>query len=534
MPKHIIIYDDLNNILNKRNTALLELFNQVDITLNKRSELWDRYSRGITLQDTISEVHPKLQILLEKFIVDIGTGYLSGEINYDVEVSNDIESKIKEKIFNIAPVTATYADELRSILYTLASLNNDRTEETALFRQALLYGSTYERILETENNNLKYINLDALNTVAIYNNDVDAKLEAVISRFLTGENGVDINYYRVYTKSDVRIYRCDNRTEVKDKVKEEDVKPHNWNKVPVVCYESDFSILDRCQGLIISYENLINNVYDTYQYNAEDCKMKIVGYRPQNPVMIPNPEYDPADPKKKDLPKMMINPLRQEEDEFVLKGKTFYVEEGGDADWLTKPVEANDVTKMLNYYMDGIFQLCGIPNTSDLAFNSGDLNASAIDRKFYIMSIAMSDIREGITGLIYERFKMLLDRINLKNGTKYDIHNVTITVHTNLPSMEDENIDQMIRLNGLLSQETILEKLGYDYETEKARKLEEDDLYGINNNLGEIEQTDETVTGSSTKQEKSDDDTNNDASSDDKVRHPILQYQTKPDGRTSH
>lgn len=530
MPKHIIIYKPLEDVLNST-SDMLDLFDKVDKVLTKRAALWERYSRGITLQDTMSETNP-LQILLEKFIVDIGTGYLSGNITYDVEVSSEIESKIKKKIFNLEPVTAEYADELRSILYTIVNLNNDHTEETELFRQALLYGSTYERIMEDDTNTLRYINLDALNTVAIYNNDIDAKLEAVISKFITRENGVDIGYYRIYTKDNILIYRVDNRQRVKNKISIKESKSHNWGRVPVVCYESDFSILDRCQGLIISYENLINNVYNTYQYNAEDCKMKIVGYRAQNPVMIPNPEYDPADPKKKDLPKMVINPLRIEEDNFILQGKTFYVEEGGNADWMTKPVEANDVTKMLNYYMDGIFQVCGIPNTSDLAFNSGDLNASAIDRKFYIMAIAMSDIHEGITKLIYERFKMLLNRINLKNKTNYDVNNVTITIHTNLPSMEDENIDQMIRLDGLLSQETILEKLGYDYETEKARK-EEENLYEIGN-LDKVEPVNKQVNSDTSKQEKSDITTNTNSSGDDKVRHPILQYETKPDGRTSH
>lgn len=531
MVKHITIFKSIDDVLST-DSELLELFDKVDKVLNKRAVLWEKYSRGITLQDPINE-NNKIQILMEKFIVDIATGYLSGEIEYDVEVSSDIESKIKKKVFGISPVTGEYADELRSILYTLASLNNDRKEEEELFKQVLLYGSVYERVIETSEG-LQYMNLDALNTVAVYNNDVDAKLKAVVSKFVTKENGNDIYYYRVYTDKDILVYRVDNRKRAKDKIAldDENSTNHNWGRVPVNCYESDFSILDRCTGLIETYQALLNNVYDTYQYNAEDCKMKIVGYRPQNPVMIPNPEYDPTDAKKKDLPKMIINPARVEEDNFILQGKTFYVEEGGDADWLIKPVKADDATTMLNFYIDSIFQMCGIPNTSDLAFNSGDLNASAIDRKFYIMSIALSDVREGVTQLIYGRLKMLLDRINMKHKTKYDIHNVTITIHTNLPSMEDENIDQMIRLDGLLSQETILERLGYDYETEKARKLEEDDLYGIN--VGATKQNNRQTNVSTEGEEDGGNESNSNAPKDDKVRHAILQYETKPDGRTSH
>ena len=47
--------------------------------------------------------------------------------------------------------------------------------------------------------------------------------------------------------------------------------------------------------------------------------------------------------------------------------------------------------------------------------------------------------------------------------------------------MTDENIDQMLRLDGILSEETILEKLGYDYETEKDRKESE-----LNANMARI------------------------------------------------
>ena len=228
MVKHITIFEPLEKVFEKEN-EIFDLFDKVDKVLAKRTELWNRYSRGITLQDTLAGTSNDIQILLEKFIVDIATGYLSGEIEYDVEVSSSIESKIKKKIFNIAPVTADYADELRSILYTLASLNDDRKEEEELFRQVLLYGSVYERVMETTDNQLKYICLDALNTVAVYNNDVDAKLEAVISKFITKENNVDVYYYRVYTKKDIQVYRVDSRTKVKDRLQKDDSesKEHN-------------------------------------------------------------------------------------------------------------------------------------------------------------------------------------------------------------------------------------------------------------------------------------------------------------------
>ena len=513
----IVIYDEF------KDTNKNELFDQVDQVLTKRKSLWERYSRGISFESD-GEVEgdgKNLQILFEKFIVDIATGYLSGEINYDVDVSSEIEQKLGKTFFGKDPVDNKYADELRYILNTLAVQNDDSQEEIRLFRQALLYGSTYERVMEDQENKLKYLNLDALNTVAVWDNSIDPKLKAVISVFQTKEGTLTKYWYRVYLPGEIQVYSRDERKIASDEegvnekhLKLEEAKDHNWKEVPVNVYESDFSILDRCASIIKAYEDLINNVRNTYQYNDTDCKMKIVGYRAQNPIMIPNP-----DPKTKDKKPMILNQARVDEDNYVLAGKTFYVEPQGDADWLIKPVDATQVTTMLKYYVDTIFQMCGIPNTADLAFNSADLNASAIDRKFYVMHITLSEIEDGIKSLMYKRFKMLLERINLKSGGNYAMDNVTITINSNLPSMTDETIQRMMQLNGVLSQETIIEKLGYDWETEKQRKEDEVNAAMANVN-NQTEEDDKNNDGKKEPGDSRNNDTDQDKSKPDKEVQP--------------
>ena len=513
----IVIYDEFED------TNKNELFDRVDQVLTKRKSLWERYSRGISFESD-GEVEgdgKNLQILFEKFIVDIATGYLSGEINYDVDVSSEIEQKLGKTLFGKEPVDNKYADELRYILNTLAVQNDDSQEEIRLFRQALLYGSTYERVMEDQENKLKYLNLDALNTVAVWDNSIDPKLKAVISVFQTKEGTLTKYWYRVYLPGEIQVYSRDDRKIASDEegvnekhLKLEEAKDHNWKEVPVNVYESDFSILDRCASIIKAYEDLINNVRNTYQYNDTDCKMKIVGYRAQNPIMIPNP-----DPKTKDKKPMILNQARVDEDNYVLAGKTFYVEPQGDADWLIKPVDATQVTTMLKYYVDTIFQMCGIPNTADLAFNSADLNASAIDRKFYVMHITLSEIEDGIKSLMYKRFKMLLERINLKSGGNYAMDNVTITINSNLPSMTDETIQRMMQLNGVLSQETIIEKLGYDWETEKQRKEDEVNAAMANVN-NQTEEDDKNNDGKKEPGDSRNNDTDQDKSKPDKEVQP--------------
>ena len=129
----------------------------------------------------------------------------------------------------------------------------------------------------------------------------------------------------------------------------------------------------------------------------------------------------------------------------------------------------------MKYYVDSIFQISGIPNTSDAAFNSGDMNASAIDRKFYTMALMLDDVKQGVTALIKHRWANFFQRINLISSTKYNIDDITIQIGTNLPSMTDENINQQLALNGIISNKTLLSNLGYDYATEKKNKEEENE-----------------------------------------------------------
>lgn len=144
--------------------------------------------------------------------------------------------------------------------------------------------------------------------------------------------------------------------------------------------------------------------------------------------------------------------------------------------WLLKEIHAEDATKYLKYYVDSIFQISGIPNTSDAAFNSGDMNASAIDRKFYTMALMLDDVRQGIKVLIKHRWANFFARINTTSPTYYNVDDVTIDIATNLPSMTDETINQQLALNGILSQKTLLSNLGYDYATEKKNKEEETEI----------------------------------------------------------
>ena len=444
-----------------------QLFTQVSSVLSKRQDLHQRYTRGSNDSTTLYD-GKSLKVPFEKFIVDLATGYLSGVPEYTVNVPSELDSKVRKSVFEEEVLSDDLINEMKSIIDYITQYNDDANEVYCLIKDLLLYGACYEVAYENENNELIYTNLDALNTVSIWDTNTPANLLAIISKYTDKTvDGQDIELYRIVDREGIRVYEVNGDKEIKQDTSLS--KEHYWNDVPGFAVEIDFSIIENSEAFISTYENLLENVKNTYQYNDIDCKMKISGYKAQNKLTIKNEKGE-----------TIINPDRIKEDEYVLKSRTFYTEEGGDAEWLIKEVDATGVTTLLKYYVDSIFQLAGIPNTADLAFNSADLNASAIDRKFYVMNMKTQDIVSNLKKALLRRFELIFNRINYKKGTKYDFRYIVIDIPKNLPSMTDETVEQMIKLNGILSEETIIEKLGYDYETEKARK--EDDL-GAGDNM---------------------------------------------------
>lgn len=491
------------------NGKIQDLFAEVDAVLQKRQSINERYLRGITSTTPGSEGN--VQIFFEKFITDLAAGYLSGEITYNAEIIDESEEPAYRLLHpsHTSPLDPDTAAQLKFIITTLSSKNDDKQVLKALFHDAVLYGAAYERQLDLINTqqtegetvvandpNYTYYPLSALNTVALFSTDISDTQQqnavALVTVYtLDSRNSEDNQEHTLYYCIECNPYTNFYGTSIYDKTTNEDAtsqyktvitlkeeKPSTHNIPTFSVFEPDpqISIIDPIISLVQNYEEIMNNINNLYHYNDTDAKLKISGYRPENPLTIPNPDFDPTKAISSSNPEKILNPARELEDQYLMNSKTFFVQEGGDVSWLLKEIHAEDATKYLKYYVDSIFQISGIPNTSDAAFNSGDMNASAIDRKFYTMALMLDDVKQGVTTLIKHRWANFFARINLVSPTHYNVDDITIEIGTNLPSMTDENINQQLALNGILSQKTLLSNLGYDYATEKKNKEEETEI----------------------------------------------------------
>lgn len=496
------------------NGKIQDLFAEVDAVLQKRQSINERYLRGISSTSPGSEGN--VQVFFEKFITDLAAGYLSGDITYNAEIIDESEEPAYRLLHpsNTKPLDPDTAAQMKYIITSLSSKNDDPTVLKALFHDAVLYGAAYERQLDLVNTqattevdaastgtsqndpNYTYYPLSALNTVALFPTDIsDAQQQNAVALVtvytLDSRNSEDNQEHTLYYCIECNPYTNNYTTSIYDKttnqdatsqyktkitLKEEKPSTHNIPTFSVFEPDPQISIIDPIISLVSNYEEIMNNLNNLYHYNDADAKLKISGYRPENPLTIPNPDFDPTKPISAENPEKILNPARELEDQYLIDSKTFYVQEGGDVGWLLKEIHAEDATKYLKYYVDSIFQISGIPNTADSAFNSGDMNASAIDRKFYTMALMLDDVRQGVTTLIKHRWANFFARINLVSPTHYNVDDITIEIGTNLPSMTDETINQQLALNGILSQKTLLSNLGYDYATEKKNKEEETEI----------------------------------------------------------
>lgn len=489
----------------KDEAKIQDLFDEVDKVLQKRQSIQERYLRGITSTNT--STGQSVEIFFEKFITDLAAGYLSGEVTYSVEIIDESEEPAYRLLHpsNTKPLDPDTAAQLKFIITTLSSKNDDQKVIKQLFHDAVLFGAAYERQLDlistdpitgtpnTTDPNYTYYPLSALNTVAIYSTDISdqnqQKPVALVTAYtLDARNSEDNQEHTLYQCVECNPYTNYYGTSIYDKTTVQDQtsqyksvitlreEKESTHKIPTFSvWEPDpqVSIIDPIISLVSNYEEIMQNLNNLYHYNDTDAKLKISGYRPENPLTIPNPAFNPEAPISASNPETILNPARIVEDNYLMNSKTFFVQEGGDVSWLLKDINATDATTYLKYYVDSIFQISGIPNTSDAAFNSGDMNASAIDRKFYTMALMLDDVRQGVKVLLKHRWANFFTRINMTSPTHYNVDDISIEINTNLPSMTDETINQQLALNGILSQKTLLSNLGYDYATEKKNKEEE-------------------------------------------------------------
>lgn len=508
-----------------------KLLKLVEPILEKRRKLHEIYSRKADdMTVMFSGKKENTVVTYEKFLTDISAGYLSGKPVYSVAtVIEDDKKELMKELFDKEPKDDKYKEKMELIIDYIVGYNDDEAEHHNFIHDILEMTSSYEILYENADNEIVYSKYSPLNTVAIWDYNIPANLIAIVRKW--DEKDIDDKIIRKCEITDKYGTKTYSMTDQYKEVKETDNQNHNWGDVPAIAVETDFSIFEPCEDIILGFEQLIQNIRNTFQYNDTDCKLKFSGYQPDNPMVISEFVIDEETGEEKEIIKE--NPARIKEDETLEKAKTLYVQENGDVDWITKPLDSTGAVEILKIYTNLMFQLAGIPNTADLAFNSADLNASAIDRKFYIMNMMTANVVSQVKKAYQRRWELIFGRINLKLDTSFDFRDIEIELPKNLPANDDEKIDSMLKLQNILSLQTIIEKLGYNYLDEKQKKdtEAEDNMVKNIERMKLLEQT--GIVDQPTVQEQTGQDEINQSKSDDEIMKEVQEKRTEKDKKSA-
>ena len=467
----------LSNVTELTEQDIPKLVTLVNQELLRREKLYRRYRRKvhsyeiIGVPDVEDENKKPVVVPFVNYIVDIGAGYLGGkEPTYEVEETAD-EDKRKTIAETLGKdlKEEDYKDKMEIIMNYITNYNDEPQENYQLVKDLLLYGSCYEMVYENEDNEIVYTRLDPLQTVAIWDYSLPKQLIGLVNIY----EEMDINSSTQYVVKIIdvngsRIYKGREKHYTEEQVDDlgNTVTVNNWGDVPAIAVETEdnLSLFEPAIELIDAYQSLIKDTKDTFNYN-NDAKLKVTGYRPENQLLTKNEKGE-----------LIENPNRVKEDNALLNMKVFYTPQDGDISWIEKTLDDSATQNTLKTYLDLIMMVTGTPQTTDLGFTKAD-NASAIDRKFFALEQMTTDAMQLLKTAYLRRWELIFSRINLKNSTNYDFRDIKITLNKNLPANDNEVVDMYMKLRGLISDDTIIERLplNFDSVSEQNKKREQDE-----------------------------------------------------------
>ncbi len=448
---------DKKNISNNINI----LWGKAIPILQHRKYLYDRYTRKYDTSDVI--------VALEFYISTIASGYFGGkEPQYKVKKINETQKGILQKIFKKVFGDKNNPKEFQTIIDYITKYNDNGSFFYDCVKDYINTGACYGLVYENKDNEVVYAHTSSLTSVAIWNYETPAQKIGLLRYWTENSNngGLDIHLelitkdYKKHYISGIETTTINKDTEVDFKEEQEEDKPVLWNDIPIFAVENPdgLALFENVITLIKKHEQVIKNNANIFQYN-DNAKLKITGFTPQNDPLI---EVTDKDGKTTTIK----NPEREKEDEAILNAKVFYTPDNtGDIDWVIKNVDDTASENHKKTCLDLPLMISGVPNVTDQGFTNAD-NSSALEKKFFPLDQVLQQADKLFKKELLRMWEIITDRINLKKNTEYDFRDIEVILTRNLPTNNQEIVDNWLKLRGLLSDKTVIDHLPYDLDSE--------------------------------------------------------------------
>lgn len=437
--------------------------------LQHRKQLYDRYTRKNDTSDVI--------VALEFYISTIASGYFGGkEPQYKVKKINETQKGILKKVFEKVFGEKNNLDEFQTIIDYITKYNDNGSFFYDCVKDYINTGACYGLVYENKENEVVYAHTSSLTSVAIWNYETPNQKIGLLRYWTENSNSGGLTVHLELITKDYKKHYIDGieQKSIKESHKtdfkeiKEDSKDVLWNDLPAFAVENPdgLALFENVITLIKKHEQVIKNNANIFQYN-DDAKLKITGFTPDNEAVIEvidengNPKLD-----SNGNPIMIKNPARKLEDDAILNAKIFYTPDNtGDIDWVIKNINDTASENHKKTCLDLALMISGVPNVTDQGFTNAD-NSSALEKKFFPLDQVLQQADKLFEKELLRMWEMITDRINLKKNMEYDFRDIEVILTRNLPTNNQEIIDNWLKLRGLLSDKTVIDHLPYDLDSE--------------------------------------------------------------------
>jgi len=400
--------------------------------------LWAYYTGGVRVnKGEVAHGRPNNQAYTNwaKYITRTATGYFMG----------------------IAP---TYAFDLEpggkngaaAALTRVFDANDETTVNYSIAEDMSIYGVGYDILWIDENSEIRLKELDPKEVFLIRSDTIEGKTLAAVRYYRTSA-GDGTGSAREITKGELYLPdRVKPFTYDAGKVAFGQEEPNYFGDVPVSEYPNNrFGIGDFESVLENSdqYNLTLSNASDDLQSIA-NAYLKITG---------------------------MLGTQQEDIDEMN-KSRIALLAEGGDMGFVTKNLDSAAAENHKKTLRQDILMVSGVPDLSDENF-AGNISGVAMQYKMWGLDQLHAMKRAGMEKGLFRRLKLIADVLNLKGaqiegGDISDM--VSIKFSKNMPRDLSPEIDNAVKLKGVVSDKTVFEQLepatGVSPEDEAERLAE--------------------------------------------------------------
>ena len=334
------------------------------------------------------------------------------------------------------PVEYTSEDEQTlATLKEIFEYNDEPSVNKEIAKWQSICGEGYDIIYIDKDGNARFKALPALGMIPIYNDDIDEDLLYVI-RYWTSydiETDMNLEYVEVYSKIDITKYLND-----LSGLRQLEQKYHVFGQVPITPYYNNAE----CQG---DFELVISEIdaYDSFESDS----VNEADYFADSYLVLSGMEGTTSE----DVADMKTN-------------RVLIFPEGGKGEWLTKNVNDSWIENEKKRLDQDIHKFSFCPPMTDENFAS---NASGVAMRYKLLGL------EDKTGVKETEFeKGLRRRIELIYGIMRKVNgdmdylDINIVFTRNLPQDLSAMVDTVVKLDGVISDESRVALLPLDLDAE--------------------------------------------------------------------